>query len=291
MLLQLISIVAPVFVTVAVGFLWARTNRPFDVPSVTGLVMYIGTPCLLLATFDEVRPSPAAFGSMVLAMLLCLAAMAALGAAALRLAGLEIRSFLPSLMFPNAGNMGLSLCLFAFGDAGLALAIVVFAMIATGQFTLGAAVSRGTLEPMGLLRMPLNYAVLLGLALLFLDLPLPEPVARSFTLLGGLTIPLMLIALGVSLSRLRPGGLPVAFGLSLLRIVGGGAVALAVAALLDLPPLERGVLVLQFSMPVAVYNYLFAERFQRHPQEVAGLVVISTALSLVSVPLVLWLFL
>ncbi|MEX0760517.1 MAG: AEC family transporter, partial [Tistlia sp.] len=221
MLIQLISIVTPVFGAVAVGFLWARTNRPFDVASVTALVMYVGTPCLLLATFDEVRLSPAAFGSMVLAMLLCLAAMGLLGAAVLRLAGLEIRSFLPSLMFPNAGNMGLSLCLFAFGEPGLALAIVVFAMIATGQFTLGAALSRGTLEPWGLLRMPLNYAVLLGLAMLFLDVQLPEPVARSFKLLGGLTIPLMLIALGVSLSRLRPGGLPVAFALSLLRILGG----------------------------------------------------------------------
>lgn len=288
MLLELLVIVAPVFAAIAVGFAWARLQRPFDLPSVTALVMYVGTPCLLLATFDAVRPSPEAFGAMVLAMLLCLAGMAVLGGLVLKLGGLDARVFLPALLFPNAGNMGLSLSLFAFGDTGLALAIVIFAMTAIGQFTLGAALSRGSFEPMGLLRMPLNYAVAAGLALIFLEIELPKPVADSFELLGAVTIPLMLVALGVSLSRLRPGGLPLAFGLSLLRILGGGAIALAVAALLGLPPLERGVLVLQFSMPVAVYNYLFAERFGRNPSAVAGLVVVSTALSLLSAPLLLW---
>lgn len=291
MLLQLIAIVAPVFGAVAVGYLWARFDRPFDVATVTHLVMYVGTPCLLLGTFNDARLSPEAFGAMALATLLCFLAMAVLGVAVLKLAGLELRAFLPAMLFPNSGNMGLSLCLFTFGEPGLALAIVTFAMTATGHFTVGAALSRGTLEPKGLLGMPLIYAVALGLALVLFDVSLPEPLGRTFKLLGGLTIPLMLIALGVSLSRLRPRRLPFAAALSLLRIVGGCAIALAVGALLDLAPLQRGVLVMQYAMPVAVYAYLFAERYDRQPAEVAGLVVVSTALSLPAVPLIIWLFL
>lgn len=291
MFLELLSIVAPVFGAVAVGYLWARLDRPFDVATVTHLVMYVGTPCLLLGTFNEVRLSAEAIGAMALGTLLCFLGMAALGVLVLKLAGLDLRAFLPALLFPNAGNMGLSLSLFTFGEAGLALAIVTFAMTATAQFTVGAAIARGTLEPKAMLGMPLNYAIALGVALVLLDLSLPEPVGRAFTLLGGLTIPLMLIALGVSLSRLRPRRLPFATALSLLRIVGGCAIALAVATLLDLEPLERGVLILQFAMPVAVYAYLFAERHERESAEVAGLVVVSTVLSLVSVPLIIWLFL
>ncbi|SMF24904.1 hypothetical protein SAMN06265365_10872 [Tistlia consotensis] len=291
MLLQLISIVVPVFGAIAVGFAWARLERPFDVATVTNLVMYVGTPCLLISTLDQVRPSAQAFGAMALATLLCYLAMAVLALAVLKLTGLDRRSFLPAMLFPNTGNMGLSLSLFTFGDAGLALAIVTFAMTATGHFTVGAAISRGSLEPKGLLRMPLIYALLVGLAMVFLDLTLPLPLGRGLKLLGGLTIPLMLIALGVSLSRLRPRRLPVAFGLALVRIVGGCAIALAVSALLGLPPLARGALVMQYSMPVAVYAYLFAMRFDRNPDEVAGLVVASTALSLVTVPLTIWLFL
>ncbi len=291
MLLQLISIVVPVFGAIAAGFVWARLRRPFDVATVTNLVMYVGTPCLLLATFDDVRPDPDDFGSMALAMLLCYLAMAVLGLLVLKLADLDPRGFLPALLFPNTGNMGLSLCLFTFGEPGLALAIVIFAMTSTGHFTIGASLSRGSLDAKGLLRMPLLYAVVIGLLLIFLDIRLPEPVARMLELIGGLTIPIMLIALGVSLSRLRPRRLPTALGLSLLRIVGGCAIALAVAALLELGPLARGVLLMQFSMPVAVYAYLFAVTYNRNPDEVAGLVVVSTALSLVSVPAVIWLFL
>lgn len=291
MLLQLISIVAPVFGAVAVGFVWARLDRPFDVPTVTGLVMYVGTPCLLISTFNDIRPAPGDFGSMALATLLCYLAMGVLGLVVLKLARLDPRSFLPALLFPNTGNMGLSLSLFTLGEPGLALAIVAFALTSTGHFTIGATISRGSLEPKALLRMPLIYAVLLGLGLVFLDIQLPEAVGRTFRLVGGLTIPIMLIALGVSLSRLRPRRLPVAFGLSLVRIVGGCAIALAVGALLDLSPLARAALLMQYSMPVAVYSYLFAVSFNRNPDEVAGLVVVSTALSLVTVPTIIWLFL
>jgi predicted permease len=95
------------------------------------------------------------------------------------------------------GNMGLPICLFAFGEEGLALAIVLFTVNVIGHFTFGMGIARGRADLRGLARLPLVYAVVLGLLLVFADLRLPLWIGNTLNLLGGLTIPLMLLALGV----------------------------------------------------------------------------------------------
>jgi len=65
-------------------------------------------------------------------------------------------------------------------------------------------------------------------------------------------------------------------------------VGLLVVSMLDLSGTEKGVVLLQASMPVAVFNYLFAERYQRAPEAVAGMVVMSTLLSFITIPALLW---
>ena len=73
---------------------------------------------------------------------------------------------------------------------------------------------------------------------------------------------------------------------SLIRVVGGFSIGVLIAALFGLEGVERGVLILQSSMPVAVFNYLLALRYQREPGEVAGMVVISTLLAFVLLPFI-----
>jgi hypothetical protein len=52
----------------------------------------------------------------------------------------------------------------------------------------------------------------------------------------------------------------------------------------------RAVLILQCANPVAVYNYLFAQKWNNQPEEVAGVVVLSTLVSVATIPLLLaWL--
>jgi predicted permease len=80
------------------------------------------------------------------------------------------------------------------------------------------------------------------------------------------------------------GNLRHSLALASLRLVAGFAVGLLVSAALDLGPVERGVVVVQSTMPVAVFNFLFAQRYRTQPAEVAGLVVISTLLSFATLP-------
>jgi hypothetical protein len=215
------------------------------------------------------------------------------GAVGIRLAGLDIRVYLPSLMFGNIGNMGLSLCLFAFGEQGLAMAIAYFASLSVLHFTLGIAIVQGVSQKQ-ILRLfvdPIVLSIAVALFLMTTGIKLPIYIFNSLKLLGDLTIPLMLLTLGVSLSRLRISNLPRSIFFGGLRIGLGFLAGLAAVTLFHLEGNVRGVILIQSSMPVAVYNYLFALRFNRSPDEVAGIVVFSTLLSfLILPPLLLFVF-
>jgi predicted permease len=115
---------------------------------------------------------------------------------------------------------------------------------------------------------------------------LPAWLSNTTGILGGATIPLMLITLGVSLAQLKVARWRHSLLFSLLRVLGGFGLAVLVAGLFGLQGIERGVLILQFSMPVAVFNYLLALRYEREPGEVAGMVVLSTLLAFVLLPFI-----
>ena len=119
MLLHIAAIIAPLFVCAGIGFVWGRLDRPFDAQMVTGLALSYGMPCLILSSLTRLDVSGEAFVSVGGAYALALVAGMAMGVAVSKLLGLDIRVYAPVLAFSNSGNMGLPLCLFAFGEAGL----------------------------------------------------------------------------------------------------------------------------------------------------------------------------
>lgn len=254
---------------------------------VTQLVTTIGAPALVFHTVANLAVGIDEFLAMVGATVATMIATGLAGAALLALCRLPLRPFLSVLVFPNTGNVGLPLSLLAFGDQGLTLAIGVFAVFVVAQFTIGINMASGQLSMRFLLRMPLIWALLAAVIFLVLRMRPPGWLNATGDLLGGMSIPLMLITLGVSLSSLRVGGLGRSLLLSVLRLGLGFTVGLAVAYALRLDGTARGVLILQSSMPTAVFNYLFAHRYGTRPEEVAGAVTVSTLLTLAAMPLVL----
>lgn len=288
MLLDILAVIAPTFLCALVGFIWVRRGLHFDTNFVSSLVLNVGAPCLLFSTFMAIEIDTAAFARMALATVLAMLAFGLVAVPLLRLLRLDLRSFLFSQMFPNVGNMGLPLCLLAFGEQGLVLALTYFMISTLCAFTLGSALVSGSFSAATVLRNPILYAVILTLLVSGLDLAVPKFVLDTTTLLGDLTIPLMLIALGVSLGRIEVRNLRSSVLLSLLRLLTGFGVGLGVSTVLGLEGAARGVLIVQSSMPVAVFSYLFAVRYERRPEEIAGAVVISTVLSFLTLPLLLW---
>jgi len=288
MFTELFTIIAPVFVAAAIGFVWKRRGHPFDTDFIINLTTVIGTPCLVFATLVKVEMSAAAFESMAWATVITFAAFGLIAWAVLKAAGLSVRAFWPGQVFSNYGNMGLPLCLLAFGDQGLALAIVYFTIGVVLLFTVGYAVAAGASSMERLVKMPLLYAVAAAVAFLGFDVEPPRWVVATTKLIGDLTIPLMLIALGVSLASLKVTALGRSLALSFLRLGMGFGVGVATAAALGLEGAARGVLIVESAMPVAVFAYLFAARYDTRPDEVAGTVVVSTALSFATLPALLW---
>jgi malate permease and related proteins len=211
-----------------------------------------------------------------------------IGALVLMAARLKIADYLPSLMFPLTGSMGLPVCLFAMGEPGLALALVYFMLGTLGTFTVGAAIAAGRVSFKEIVRTPAVYAVFVAVYMVVAEVQAPQWIVNTTALLGGTVIPMQLIALGRSLMQLRFAGVGRSTALGLLRLGMGVAVGWGVAAALGLTGAARAVVILQSAMPVAVSSYLFAQLYGRKPEEVAGMVLISTVVSFLTLPVLLY---
>lgn len=284
---DLFAVIAPVLITAAIGYAWAKSGRLFDTEFITSIVLTLATPCLVFSALTGANVSLAAMGQVALAYLAVLAIMGVGGALLLRAIGWPAHSYLPAIMFGNLGNMGIPLALFAYGEAGLALAVAGFAIHSIGQFTVGVSVAAGTLSVRQLMRTPVIYGVLLALPFLAFALQPPLWVANTVKLLGTMVVPLMLLTLGVALARLKARRLGRSAIIALIRLGGGLLVGIAVAEALGLEGTARGVLIIQSTMPLAVFNYVFAQRYQREPEDIAAAIIMSTVVSFASLPFLL----
>jgi len=284
---DIFAIIAPVFICTVLGWGWVRAGRSYDRELITVLIADIGAPCLVFSRLVALEVEAEAMAEMAMAAGISVAAFAVAGIAILRLTGLPLNTFLCPFVFGNQGNMGLPVCLFAFGEEGLALAIAYFSVTATLQFTVGISIWSGRWSLRELARTPLIHAVVLAVAVLASGTTVPAWIWNTTEILGGFAIPLMLVTLGASLAELRVARIGRSVLLAFGRLGIGFGVGVALAALLDLSGVARGVLVLQCSMPAAVFNYLFAQRYGRAPEEVASIVVVSTLLAFAGLPLLL----
>ena len=289
MMIEIATVLFPVVLCALLGAIWAHTRTGYDSDFVSRLVLNIGAPCLMLSVLGQVDIDPQVFGQTALACVLVTVLMTLPGIIVPRMLGDSVRTYLPSFLFPNVGNMGLPVCMLAFGEQGLALALAFFMMLSVAHFPVGILLAGGKDAGglSGVARMPIMYAILLSVILVISGVRLPEFLNNAVALIGGMTIPLMLITLGVSLYGLQVSGWGKAFLYSLIRILGGLAAGLLVCWFMELEGVARGVVLIQSSMPVAVFNYLFAVRYNKEPGAVAGLVVVSTFLSFAFLPVLL----
>ena len=130
-------------------------------------------------------------------------------------------------------------------------------------------------------------ALLLAMVFVYTDVGVPEWLTSTTRMIGNLTVPLMLITLGVALSSLRVRNIKTAFLLSIIRLGMGFGVGVLVTWVLDLEGVYRGVVILQCAMPAAVFSYLFAQLYQQRAEDVAGVVLMSSFISFPLLPFLL----
>ncbi|GIX15802.1 MAG: hypothetical protein KatS3mg118_3761 [Paracoccaceae bacterium] len=286
-LLQVLQIVAPVFILAGIGFVWVRLGLAYDLAFVTRLAMQLGMPCLIFTALARAEIDPRLLADLSLATVMGYFAVGVLSLAACLLLRLDLRAFLAPLIFGNTGNLGLPVALFAYGAEGLAYALIVFAIMAVMNFTLGVWLvsGRGSGE---MLRQPIAHGAALGMVAMIAGWQPPVWAMNTLDLIGQISIPLMLLTLGVAIARLTARDIGTAVLVSVLKLGIGVGVGVAVVTATGLGwGAAGGAFLLQLSMPVAVTSYLLATRYSTRPQAVAGLVVASTLLAVPAIPAIL----
>ena len=166
--------------------------------------------------------------------------------------------------------------------------MVLFVVERTLHFTLGAILLSGRLHLITLLRNPLVLSILAGLLLNASEITLPTPVHQTIKLLGQAPIPLMLFALGVRLTDVGIEEWKIAPTGAVLCPVSGIIMAWIAIQILGLPAENRPLLYVFGALPPAVLNYMYAEQFNVEPHKVATIVMIGNALSVITIPMVLY---
>ncbi len=287
LILTVFEIVAPVFILSAIGFAWVKLGFEYRLQFVTRMGVTLAVPSLIFVALMQTEIPGGDLTVFTLAAIAGHVALAVVFWVFVRVSGLEQRTYLSPLIFGNTGNLGLPLCIFAFGQAGLGYAVIFLAVTALFSFTYGIYLVAGRGAFGKVLREPMVWATLLGALFLWRGWETPLFLTNTLDLLGQMAVPLMLITVGVAIARLTTQKLGQAIWLSLLKLAICFALGWVLAALFALERTAFGVLVLQMCTPVAVTSYLLAERFEADADAVAGMVMVSTLLSVAALPIIL----
>jgi malate permease and related proteins len=286
----LLDVILPVVVVVLVGAGVGKFFKP-DAQTISKLTLYALSPSLALYNLAH---SEAEFSSAIKIVLGYILYVLILG----RLTWLSSRdqtdetrrAMVAGVITGNNGNFGLPMALFAFGKAGLELALVVFTISVFMTFVVTPSVLReGSWQSRlkTVLGLPLVWAALLGVALNALGVRIPTGLDRGIELLAQAAVPMLLISLGLQVgsSGFPPINAPMLRALG-LRLVLGPCVALFVAWLVGANGLERSALVLSSAMPTAINAFLVAQELKADAKLVGGIVMLTTLGSLPVIALV-----
>ena len=280
---HLANALVPLFSLIALGAVLGRKTDFFDGRALSGLVTTVGIPALLLHSVLSMDMKIGQMGELVAITVVWIVVMALVTAAVLRLAGFPVRDYLPALVHPNTGNMGVPVCYALFGPQSLGLAMVISSVIQISHFTLGIGCLSKQFSLAALVRNGPVLALAAGAGLLATETTLPVPVMTTLDMLGSITVPIMLMQLGSSIANLRLSGgremlWPVAF--SFYRPLAGLGVAWLVLLFWPLGRAQAQIFLVQCAMPVAVMSYVLAVRYHGPAQAIALTIPLSVVVSL-----------
>jgi len=241
MLIRIISILFPLFAITALGYVVARRMKP-DLAHANRLNIEVFVPALVFGAMAARDFRIGEYLPLLLATFVVITGSGLIGWLVARALGLQVKTLVPPMMFNNCGNLGLPLAVLAFGDAALAPAVVMFLVSNVLHFSFGAWLLDRQTRLLTVWKSPTILATLAGLAVSLLGIELWPPLLLSVKMVGDISIPLMLFALGVRLADSRITALGFGCFGAALRPLAGMLVAWAVMRLLELPVREQALL-------------------------------------------------
>ncbi|MCE2593704.1 AEC family transporter [Motilimonas cestriensis] len=288
MLSQVIAILLPVFSLVLVGF-WVGKTMNINFAPINRLNIDVFVPALVFSSLVAM-PLNMSQGPLIIAALSVLLLPGVLFIC-LAPKSMNFKSWAPTLMFRNSGNLAIPLFGYAFGAVAAEAAVLLFVVSTCLHVIFGSLIlsnQRGWQNLVSAFKTPLFIAALAAITLNLGQVHIYQPIAEATQLLGQAAIPVMLLALGSQMTQLQLDGLKTGLINIALSLLTGAVSFTLVYLFIPLPSLHLKMILLFSMLPPAVMNYLYAERYQNEPHKVAAMVLFGNASALISLPILLF---
>jgi len=288
--LKLIDVLFPVFFVIGVGYYLGKKDPNFDTKFITNFAGNIGTPAMIFYTITTTGITLDIFIEYFIYALIVIGGFSLVGLLFLFILKKDVISELPPLILPNTGNMGIPICLFAYGTAGLGVASAIASVIILLHFTLGVLLAKKSFSLEILIKNGPIYAILASIAFLYFKWGVPGYIENTTFLLTYTTIFLVLMSLGIALSRLKVVSWTHASILGAVRVIIGPIIGFSLIKFLNLNGFFAGVLLIQSAMPSAVLTYLVGSMYSERKvvDNIASVIVSSTLMSFITIPIVVF---
>ncbi len=288
--LKLFEIIFPVFFVIAIGYYLGKKNPNLDTSFITNYAANFGTPSLIIFALTSTGVTFAIFAEYFIYALILLINFGIVGIIFLILMKKDYIRELPPFILPNTGNMGIPICLFAYGKLGMGVAAAISSLVVFLHFTLNVFLAKKEFDFIVVLKSPSFYAILIIVAFLYFEIDMPQFVLNAVMLLAYTMIVLILMSLGIALTQMKIFSFKSAFISSIGRVIVGPIIGFILIKIFNLSGFAAGVLLIQSSMPSAILCYLVASMYS--PKEVvdniSSMIVLSTIMSLITVPIIVF---
>ena len=288
--LKLFEVLFPVFFIVGIGYFLGRKNPKFDTTFIINYSGNFGAPALFIFAITSSGVTYSVFSEYFIYAVIALTSFALIGVIFLFFLKKDISRELPPYFLPNTGNMGIPICLFAYGSLGMGVAAAISSLVILLHFTINIFLASKKFDIKIILKSPPTYAVIVAVFFLYFDLEMPKVVINTVMLLGYAMIVLILMSLGVSLTQLKVFSLKDSIISSIGRVIIGPIIGFLIIKLFNLSGFAAGVLLIQSAMPSAILTYLVAEMYspKKVVDSISSMIVVSTLMSLITVPIIVF---
>jgi len=288
--LKLIEVLFPVFFIVGIGYFLGKKNPNFDTAFITNYSGNFGAPALFIFAITSSGVSYSVFSEYFIYAIIALTSFALVGIIFLFFMKKDISRELPPYFLPNTGNMGIPICLFAYGTLGMGVAAAISSLVILLHFTINIFLASKKFDIKIILKSPPTYAVIVAVYFLYFDMEMPKVIINTVMLLGYAMIVLILMSLGVSLTQLKVFSLKDSIISSIGRVIIGPIIGFLIIKIFNLSGFAAGVLLIQSAMPSAILTYLVAEMYspKKVVDSISSMIVVSTLMSLITVPIIVY---
>ena len=285
--IKLFEVLFPVFFIVAIGYYLGKKNPNFDTSFITTYSGNFGTPSLVIFALTAGGVTFDIFKEYFIYSIILLTSFGLVGLIFLILMKKDYIRELPTFILPNTGNMGIPICLFAYGELGMGIAASISSLVVLLHFTLNIFLAKREFDFKVIIKSPAFYAIIITILFLYFDKPIPQFVMNTVMLLAYGMIVMILMSLGVALTQMKVFSFRDAIITSIGRVIVGPIIGFSLISIFNLTGFAAGVLLIQSSMPSAILCYLVAAMYS--PKEIvdniSSTIVVSTIMSLVTVPI------